>query len=61
MVTFWLSFADEETGRNLGVCVIDVSAEIAAQSVATAQQMNRDPAGAWTVAAIGLSVPESPQ
>ena len=54
--TFWLSFADEETGRTLGVCVIDVSAEIAAQSVETAKRMNRDPSGAWTMAAIGLSV-----
>jgi hypothetical protein len=54
--TFWLSFADEGTGRNLGVCVVDVSADIAAQSLETAKQTNRDPAGAWIVADIGLSV-----
>lgn len=34
MKTYWLSFADEETGCNLGICVVEVTAEQAEEAAA---------------------------
>jgi hypothetical protein len=60
MKTYWMSFADATTGENLGVCVITVSAEQAAEAVALVKCIN--PEGRcengeeWTVAAVGQSL-----
>jgi hypothetical protein len=59
MKTYWLSFADEDSGRNLGVCVVEVSVEQAAEAISIAASANPDgfPEGhEWIVAAIGQSV-----
>ena len=59
MKTFWLSFADEQSGVNLGVCVVQVSQEQAADAVDIARRLN--PGGypdghEWVIAAVGQAV-----
>ena len=58
--TYWLSFADEGSGKNLGTCVVEVSAEQAAEGMEVAKRAN--PGGVipkgheWVLAAIGQSL-----
>jgi hypothetical protein len=60
MKTYWLSFCAEDTGQNIGVCVVEVSDEQAAEAVQIAKAAN--PGGVypdgheWIVAAIGQSL-----
>lgn len=60
MKTYWMSFADSTTGKNLGVCVVEVSTEQAEAAVAIVQRAN--PAGIcpdgeeWIAAAVGQSL-----
>ena len=57
MKTYWLSFADEDSGRNLGVCVVQVSDEHVAEAVEVATRVNPEgyPGDDWVLAAIGRS------
>jgi hypothetical protein len=60
MKTYWMAFAEATTGKNLGVCVVEVTAEQAAEAVALVKRIN--PKGKcehgeeWTVAAVGQSL-----
>ena len=60
MKTYWMSFADATTGENLGVCVVEVTVEQAAEAVAIVKRIN--PEGTcergeeWSVAAVGQSL-----
>lgn len=49
--TYWLSFADPSTGRNLGVVIVTLTAEDAATALEAAPDMFDKTNGPWIVAA----------
>ena len=56
--TFWISFCESKTGKNIGVCVAEVTSEQAEEAIAIHKQVNphgRHLGDEWTVAAIGKS------
>ncbi len=60
MKTFWLSFCNEDTGENIGVCVVEVSDEQANEAVNIVKRANPQsicPDGEqWAAAAIGQAL-----
>jgi hypothetical protein len=60
MPCYWLSFCDEQTGQNIGVCLVNVSAEDVDEAVRVIKIVNPDAnpsdGDKWTAAAIGQSL-----
>lgn len=60
MKTYWLSFCDEHTGQNIGVCLVEVSEEDLTEAVHVIRTVNprANPTDneAWAAAAIGQSL-----
>lgn len=57
--TFWISFCDSKTGKNIGICVVQVTSAQAEEAIAIHERVNPDrlnPGDEWTVAAIGKSL-----
>ncbi|HEX4915008.1 MAG TPA: hypothetical protein VFV51_13665, partial [Vicinamibacterales bacterium] len=57
--TFWISFCDSDTGKNIGICVVEVTSEQAEEAIAIHRQVNphgEHPTDEWMVAAIGQTL-----
>jgi hypothetical protein len=57
--TFWISFCDSKTGKNIGICVVQVTGQQAKEAIAIHERANphgRHPGDEWTIAAIGKSL-----
>lgn len=57
--TFWISFCDSDTGKNIGVCVVEVTGEQAEEAIAIHKQVNpqgEHPTDEWMIAAIGQTL-----
>ena len=60
MKTYWLSFCDERTGENIGICVVEVSEEDIDEAAEVIKTVNPDASPSdsekWAIAAIGESI-----